>query len=50
MTQVINYNFQKSENFYFIGEISQIITDMSIHKKVSIYFLFIYLFVIDIIY
>ena len=42
MTQVINSNFKKSESYFFIGEISPFITGMSIHRKFSIYFLFIF--------
>ena len=42
MTQVINSNFQKSESYCFIGDISPFITGMSIYGKISIYFLFIF--------
>ena len=42
MTQVINSNFQKSENYVFTEEISLLITGMSFHRKFSIYFLFIF--------
>ena len=42
MTQVINSNFQKSENYVFTEEISLLIMGMSFHRKFSIYFLFIF--------